>query len=229
VGIGRRELLARAKNLPPARLAEDGWMRLTSLTLTQYGSFQRRTEMGFRYGYPGMRLMAEALERARLVTGRERLALEAATRNLDGLRCDAGLLDAGAAIDDLVARSAATAQALRDIPGCEAERGASLLRQLGSTLTPAQDEATLPGAAALADARRLFPRHEKLRAELDRLPRETARRCRRGGAPGRDACADRQPARRGGSPRRPGRPRPCHPRPCHPRPSFLRPRHRRHR
>lgn len=99
-----------------------------------------------------------------------------ATHRVEALTCDLPLLAAGAAIDDLVKRSGVAVQAARDIPRREAElaqadrRIAELLRRLGSRLPPARAAEALPQAAVVAEARRLFHEHEKLRADLDRLP-----------------------------------------------------------
>ena len=128
----------------------------------------------------GARLAAAAgaLRQAELLVAREQQALAEAVQRAEALACDEPLLEAGAAIDDLVKRSGVATQAARDIPRRDAElaqaeqRISELLRQLGSALPPARAAEAIPQAAVVVEARRLFPDHEKLRADLDRLPGE---------------------------------------------------------
>ena len=123
---------------------------------------------------------AEALTRAELLLQRERTARDAAAQALAGIARDAAVTDAAKAIDSLLRRASVAAQALRDIPKRAAELAASedriaaLLRDLGIDLPTARAAEAIPRDALVTEARRLFSAHEKLQAELDRLPDEQA-------------------------------------------------------
>ena len=122
----------------------------------------------------------EARHRADLLVGRERQARDEAQIRGAGVVCDLAVLEAADAIDALVTRAGAGAQATRDIPRREAELAAAeqqiakMLHQLDSALPVARAAEAIPREAVVAEARRLFAEHEKWRADLDRLPGELA-------------------------------------------------------
>ena len=122
----------------------------------------------------------EALTRADLLCAQVRAACDAAAEALAGIACDTALLDEAAAIETLVGRAGAATQARRDIPKREAELLATeeritfLLRQLDIALPADRAADAIPREALVAEARRLFSAHEKLRADLDRLPADLA-------------------------------------------------------
>jgi uncharacterized protein YhaN len=88
---------------------------------------------------------------------------------------DDALIDAGAEVDRLASRAGAMDKAATDRPARQAEHAAAagrieaMLRQLG-----AKAEDAIPPLPAIARARHLLSAHDRLRADLDRLPREAA-------------------------------------------------------
>ncbi len=117
---------------------------------------------------------AERLE-AHEVAGRDRIAAERAQE-----AGETALVECAEEIEALVERTGAMRKAAADIPGRQGEHDAiamhiaSLLRALGSPVAAARAAEAIPPLAAVARARQLLSDHDRLRAELDRLPREAA-------------------------------------------------------